>query len=74
MVSDRGPGELDIAYHAIADYLQRKPYPGAAAVQTAINAVALQVPEARALTPEMLIDDTLLREIDDEGFFERVGK
>lgn len=67
------PGERGIAYHAIADYLQRKPYPSPAAVQTAINAVALQLPEARAFTPEMLIDDTFLRELDDEGFFERLG-
>jgi hypothetical protein len=68
------PQELDAAYHASVDTLQRQPYPSLAVIQAVIDAAALQAPEARTLTPEQLVDDTLLCELEADGFVDALWR
>jgi hypothetical protein len=64
------PKALDAAYRASADYLQRKPYPSLEGIRMTLDELASQNPEARNARPERFVDDSLLRELDQEGFID----
>jgi ABC-type nitrate/sulfonate/bicarbonate transport system substrate-binding protein len=68
------PKLLDAAYRASADYLQRKPYPSLTGIQMSLDELAAQNPEARSARPERFVDDSILRELDSEGFIDALWK
>jgi NitT/TauT family transport system substrate-binding protein len=68
------PRMLDSAYRASADYLQQKPYPSLVGIQMALDELAAQNPEARTARPERFVDDSILRELDSEGFIDALWK
>jgi ABC-type nitrate/sulfonate/bicarbonate transport system substrate-binding protein len=49
-----------------------KPYPIEAAVQTAIDEVSLTNPQLKGRRPEEFLDMSILKELEGEGFFERI--
>jgi NitT/TauT family transport system substrate-binding protein len=68
------PKALDAAYRASTDYLQPKPYASREGIQMALDELAPQNPEARNARPERFVDDSLLRELDREGFIDALWK
>ena len=53
---------------AVERLLPRVPYVSAAGVKTVLDEVAAEVPAARTLAPEQLIDNTWLAELEARGF------
>jgi hypothetical protein len=49
-----------------------KPYPIEAAIQTAIDEVSLANPQLKNKKPEEFLDMSILKELEGEGFFERI--
>jgi len=61
---------LERTYDVLVQLFERVPYPTAASIQTAIDQRAADNPAARSLTPAMVSDDRLLRELDDSGYIQ----
>ncbi len=59
-------------YTGALEELDRKPYPTAQGLRTVLKYVAEQNPKVASLKAEELIDSSLLRKLDDEGFFQKV--
>jgi ABC-type nitrate/sulfonate/bicarbonate transport system substrate-binding protein len=59
---------LERSYQIYIQDLQDIPYPSAEAIQGALDAIALERPEARAAQPADFYDDRLVRELDQSGF------
>ncbi len=68
------PTLLDAEYRASANYLQEKPYPSPAGIQMMLDELTPKNPEARSAKPEQFIDDSILRELDAEGFIDALWK
>lgn len=64
---------LDGAYALIVErLLQRVPYVSAAGVKTVLDEMANEVPAARSLPPERLIDNTWLADLEAGGFVKQL--
>lgn len=61
-------------YAEALEELDRKPYPTVEGTRTVIKYVAEQNPKVAAIKAERIIDSSLLKKLDDEGFFDKVYK
>jgi ABC-type nitrate/sulfonate/bicarbonate transport system substrate-binding protein len=59
-------------YEGALEELDRKPYPTVEGLRTVLKFVSEQNPKAASLKAEDLIDSSLLKKLDDEGFFQKV--
>jgi len=64
---------LERSYQIYVSDLQEVPYPSAAAIQGALDAAAEDKPEAKQAKPESFYDDSLVRELDQNGFIRGVS-
>jgi len=63
--------EVEDTYQVIIRDIQpRKPYPLKEGVETVLRNVETTVPKAKAVKPEELIDDSVLRRLDESGFID----
>ena len=63
--------EAEETYQVIIQEIQpRKPYPTKEGVETVLRNIESTVPKAKTIKPEDLIDDTLLKKIDQSGFID----
>lgn len=68
-------GELDDAYqNVILAYLEDVPYPSLEGLQTLINIGVQTNPDAANVTPEQLVDMSLIKELEESGFIDSVHK
>jgi hypothetical protein len=66
---------MDVAedfYLEAQDELDRKPYPSLDGFKTVIKYVAEQNPKAAAVKVEEIVDNSWLKKLDGEGFFDKV--
>lgn len=67
----RDRDEAEETYQVIIQEIQpRKPYPTKEGVETVLRNIESTVPKAKTTKPEDLIDDTLLKKIDQSGFID----
>jgi len=59
---------LSKSYDLWLQDLQDVPYPSPEAIQGALDAIAIEKPEAKTRQPSEFYDDTLVRELDQSGF------
>ena len=59
-------------YTGAIDELDKKPYPTVQGLQTVLKYVGEQNPKVASLKAENLIDASLLKKLEDEGFFKKV--
>ena len=59
-------------YEGALEELDKKPYPTVQGLKTVLKFVSEQNPKAASLKAEDLIDSSLLKKLDDEGFFQKV--
>lgn len=50
----------------------RKPYPSLKGIKALIDLAALEKPELKNLSPERFVNTTILKEVDDSGFIDRL--
>jgi NitT/TauT family transport system substrate-binding protein len=50
----------------------RKPYPSLKGIQSLIDLAAVEKPELRNIPPERFVNTTILKEVDDSGFIDRL--
>jgi hypothetical protein len=53
--------------------MPRAPYPVVAALQTLIDFMSKELPEAKNADAGQFVDDRFLRELDDNGFIDSLG-
>ncbi len=64
---------LDLSYNLlVSKYYNDAPYPSLPAVQTILDNLAKTEPKARGVDPRTLVDDSLVKELDDSGFIKSV--
>ncbi|MGE5218860.1 MAG: hypothetical protein ACM3SP_17835, partial [Chloroflexota bacterium] len=66
---------MDVAedfYLEAQDELDRKPYPSLEGFKTVIKYVAEQNPKAAAVQADQIVDNSWLKKLDGEGFFNKV--
>jgi ABC-type nitrate/sulfonate/bicarbonate transport system substrate-binding protein len=68
------PADLAESYRAFRDYTEDVPMPRLEAMQTALELMAPDVPEARNANPRDFYDDSLVRELEASGFIASLGK
>lgn len=67
----RDQDEVEDSYQVIIrDVQPRKPYPLKQAVETVLRNVEAQIPKAKTVKPEDLIDDSIIRRLDQSGFID----
>jgi hypothetical protein len=54
------------------DYMEKKPYPTTDAVKNVYRAALILYPEVKDLNPLSMWDLRYTRELDEEGFFDRL--
>jgi NitT/TauT family transport system substrate-binding protein len=59
-------------YTEALEELDRKPYPTVEGTRTVIKYVTEQNPKVASVKAEKIVDSSLLKKLDDEGFFEKV--
>jgi ABC-type nitrate/sulfonate/bicarbonate transport system substrate-binding protein len=64
---------LERSYQIYISDLSPIPYPSAAAIQGALDAAALEKPEAKQAQPQSFYDDSIVKELDQNGFFKTVS-
>jgi hypothetical protein len=63
--------EVEDSYQVIIrDVQPRKPYPLKEGVETVLRNVESTIPKAKTVKPEELIDDSILRRLDQSGFID----
>jgi ABC-type nitrate/sulfonate/bicarbonate transport system substrate-binding protein len=65
-------GLMERTYDLIEPLFERVPYPTAASIQTVIDQRAEELPAARNLTPSQLTEERFVRELEQNGFVNRV--
>lgn len=50
----------------------RKPYPSLKGIKALIDLAATEKPELRNIPPERFVNTTILKEVDDSGFIDRL--
>ena len=68
------PTDLAESYRAFRDYTEVVPLPRLDAMQTALELMAPDVPEARTANPRDFYDDRLIRELEASGFIASLGR
>jgi len=68
------PADLAESYRAFRDYTEPVPLPRLEAMQTALELMAPDLPQARDANPRDFYDDTIIRELDQSGFIASLGK
>jgi NitT/TauT family transport system substrate-binding protein len=67
----KDPDEVEESYQVIIRDIQpRKPYPLKEGVETVLRNVESTIPKAKTVKPEELIDDSILRKLDQGGFID----
>ncbi len=67
----RDQDEVEDSYQVIIRDIQpRKPYPLKEAVETVLRNVESTIPKAKTVKPEDLIDDSIIRRLDQSGFID----
>ena len=67
----RDQDEVEDSYQVIIrDVQPRKPYPLKEAVETVLRNVEGTIPKAKTVKPEELIDDSIIRRLDQSGFID----
>lgn len=66
------PEVLEATYQYALDTLERVPYPDPEGFKVVLEELARSRPEAARARPEQFIDDSLVRELEAEGFFKRI--
>ena len=65
--------EVEETYQVIIQEIQpRKPYPSKEGVETVLRNIESTVPKAKTAKAEDLIDDSVLRRIDQSGFIDNL--
>ena len=65
---------LELSYNLLASkYYNDAPYPSLPAVQTILDNIARTEPKVRGADPRTLVDESLVRELDDNGFIKSVA-
>ena len=54
--------------------MPRAPYPVVASLQTLLDFMANELPEARGADARRFVDDRFIRELDSDGFIASLGK
>jgi ABC-type nitrate/sulfonate/bicarbonate transport system substrate-binding protein len=68
------PADLAESYRAFRDYMEVVPLPRLDAMQTALELMAPDLPEARAANPRDFYDDRIIRELEASGFIASLGR
>ena len=64
---------LDEAYQAhYFRIIRKKPYPTIEGIQTVLDQIKTQNPGAEKTLPEAVIDASIIKELDDSGFIDRL--
>ena len=64
---------LEVAYEQfVIDYLSEKPYPSVPGIQSLIDEARLENPTARELSADNIIDASIVAELDESGFIDRL--
>ncbi len=66
--------DLEESYRAFRDYTEDVPLPRMEAMQTALELMAADLPQARDANPRDFYDDRLVRELEASGFIASLGK
>lgn len=68
----RNVEDAEVYYDGAIEELDKKPYPTAQGLRTVLKYVAEKNPKVASLKAEDLIDSSLLKKLDAEGFFQKV--
>jgi hypothetical protein len=52
--------------------MPRKPYPSLKGIKALIDLAATEKPELKNISPERFVNTTILKEVDDSGFIDRL--
>lgn len=63
---------IDVGYSAYTDLWPQAPYPTLPGLQRVIDQVATQNAKAKDLKPEQLVDNSVVKEIEDSGFIKQI--
>ena len=67
--------EAEETYRVIVQEIQpRKPYPLKEGVETVLRIIEKTVPKAKDANPEELINDSVIKKIDESGFIDKLYK
>jgi ABC-type nitrate/sulfonate/bicarbonate transport system substrate-binding protein len=70
----QSPADLAESYRAFRDYTEDVPLPRLEAMQTALELMAPDLPQARDANPRDFYDDRLIRELEASGFIAALGR
>jgi hypothetical protein len=65
---------LDESYEFYLQRFEKIPYPTLKGIKFVLDSMAERQPQARNATPESFVDLSLLKEIDQSGFFKQLWK
>ncbi|HLG72291.1 MAG TPA: ABC transporter substrate-binding protein [Chloroflexota bacterium] len=63
---------VDVGYEAYKTVWPRAPYPSKEGFQAVLDEIATQNPKAKGLTPDQLMDTSLVKELEDSGFIQQI--
>ena len=63
---------IDVGYSAYADVWPQAPYPTVPGLQRVIEQVTTQNAKAKDLKPESMIDNSIVKELEDSGFIKQI--
>jgi uncharacterized protein YutE (UPF0331/DUF86 family) len=67
--------EAEETYRVIIQEIQpQKPYPLKEGIETVLRIVEKTVPKAKSAKPEDLIDDSVMKKLDESGFIDKLYK
>jgi hypothetical protein len=67
--------EAEETYRVIIQEIQpQKPYPLKEGIETALRVVEKTVPKAKGAKPEDVIDDSVMKKLDENGFIDKLYK
>jgi ABC-type nitrate/sulfonate/bicarbonate transport system substrate-binding protein len=70
-MSLKDPDEVEDSYQVIIREIQpRKPYPLKEGVETVLRNIESTIPRAKTIKPEELIDESIMRQLDQSGFID----
>ncbi|MBI2370050.1 MAG: ABC transporter substrate-binding protein [Deltaproteobacteria bacterium] len=68
----REPEVIEAVHQYAMDYITKLPYVTREGIQEVLNQIAEENPRARQARPEQFVDDSVVRELEQERFFERL--
>jgi NitT/TauT family transport system substrate-binding protein len=66
--------KIEIGYEHFAKTFLKKPYPAMGGVQLALEEIGERTPAAKSARPEQFVDNSLVKELDDSGYFDALYK